>query len=210
MAKKKLADKKRENAAIDRAYDLHIDAIDDLVGANEENSPGVKEEEIKKYRKDILGKLPVFIKALFIKFWFNGAICYFIFFGLVYYIQNMLDRLVVLAVGMGFINDLLVKNILLYFDNGNGYADWTLFPYKRYWTLFANVVYSFVLTAFVVIVYFGINYLINGAEKTVFEIRVEPVLFALINLLGDLMFIGLKQLFLRIVSDANEKLKNGR
>ena len=163
MSDRKKKDQNNTDAP-SKAYDLHTEAIDALVNASESNSPEVAEKEIKKYRRDLFGKIPVFVKALFIKFWFNGAICYFFFFGLGVFFKSMLDRLVVLAVGMGVINDLLVKNALLYFDNGNGYADWTLFPYRKFWTLIANIVYSFVLTAFVVFVYVGVNYLINGTS----------------------------------------------
>ena len=60
-------------------YKLHSEAVNDLATANEENSPEVSEEELRKYRSGGKFKLSETVKALLVKYWFNGAVCFFFF-----------------------------------------------------------------------------------------------------------------------------------
>ena len=55
-------------------YKLHSEAVQDLVTANEENSPVVPESELRKYRSGGKFKLSETVKALLVKYWFNGSI----------------------------------------------------------------------------------------------------------------------------------------
>ena len=62
-------------------YRLNLKAVDDLVSADESNSPKVSEKELRKYRSGPKVKLSDTLKALLIKFWFNGATCFFFLWG---------------------------------------------------------------------------------------------------------------------------------
>ena len=81
MAKKKqtAADEHRTTADY---YKLNVKAVEDLVGANAENSPKVSEAELRKYRSGPKIKLADWVKAVLIKFWFAGAVCFFFLWGL--------------------------------------------------------------------------------------------------------------------------------
>lgn len=48
-------------------YKLKIDAVNDLVTANEENSPTVSEEELRAYRSGPKMKIADWVKMLFIR-----------------------------------------------------------------------------------------------------------------------------------------------
>ena len=73
-------------------------AIDRLVNADKKTYPKGNVDPGKQYRsKGFIDKIPSTIKALFIKFWFNGAVCFFIFWGLGEFIFG-LDMLVVLGI----------------------------------------------------------------------------------------------------------------
>ena len=74
-------------------YKLHSGAVNDLVTANEENSPVVSEAELRKYRSGPKFKLSETIKALLVKYWFNGSVCFFFFLGLGNYLRDILDQL---------------------------------------------------------------------------------------------------------------------
>ena len=63
-------------------YRLKTEAVNDLVTANEENSPEVSEEELRAYRSGPKLKVADWVKMLFIKFWFAAAVCYFFLWGL--------------------------------------------------------------------------------------------------------------------------------
>ena len=67
-----------ENRATSEYCKLHTDAVDDLVNADEDNSPEVSEEELNKYRSGPKFRIPDWLKALLIKAWFAGSVCFFI------------------------------------------------------------------------------------------------------------------------------------
>ena len=73
MAKKKFDNKNpqytRTPTTAERS-DLKTDVVEKLVTADETNVPEVGAEEIKKYSSSGLDKIPSWIKALFLKFWF--------------------------------------------------------------------------------------------------------------------------------------------
>ena len=110
-------------------YRIKTEAVEDLVNANKENTPSYSEEELKKYRsKSRLNINPVF-KALFIKFWFSGVVCYFFIWGLGMYIPSNLDLYFVTAIGMGFVKDILENNLYRFVANPEGSNDrWMMFP----------------------------------------------------------------------------------
>lgn len=191
-------------------YDLKTDAVDRLVNANKKTYPNTKEDPGKKYRSNgFLSRIPDWIKAIFIKFWYNGAVCFFIFWGLGMYIWDTLDMIVVLGVVMGMVTDILVNNTFHFFAIMNGSNNkWMMFPKKKkLWTFFANIVYGLVVMFIVSSIYSATNVLlntVNNTENTVY-IGVEPILFGILYVAVDLLFIGMKNLFLEILSDAKKK-----
>lgn len=189
-------------------YDLKKDAVERLVNAEKKTYPKTKADPGKAYRSSAVDKIPNWIKALFIKFWFNGAVCFFIFWGLGLYITNMTDMLVVLAVVLGMVTDILVNNAFRFFEKYEGQnSKWMMFPKKKYWTFFANIIYAFPVLFLVVRLYEFINITgnrINGTENEMI-LGVEPILFGLFYLMFDLMFLGIKNTLRKIVSDAKQK-----
>ena len=184
-----------------RAYELHSDAVEKLASADE-GKEKYSDKEIKQYKKGGLDAIPVWFKANFIKFWFYCAICFFFFMGVGYYLKAILDKLLVLAIATGIVNDILVANILRFFDDGSGnYTKWMLFSKKSYASFIFNLLYGFVLVFIVYLIYYGINKLVGGA------LVVEPFLFGGLYLILDTLFIGIKRLILKIVADANKKLE---
>ena len=81
-------------------YKLNTKAVDRLVNAEKKDYSKDKtlKDPAKQYRSGFLDRIPASVKALFIKFWFNGAVCYFIFWGLGLYLNDFLDMIVVLSV----------------------------------------------------------------------------------------------------------------
>ena len=85
-----------------------------------------------------------------------------------------------------------------------------MFPKKKFWTFFANMAYALVIMFIVAWIYNFTNILLNiisGTTDTVF-IGVEPVLFGILYVAVDMLFIGMKRLIIRIVSDAKEKVES--
>ena len=191
-------------------YDLHPQAVEDLATANEENSPEVSEKELDQYRSGLKIRLSTAVKAILIKWWFAGMVCFFILWGLGAYLSDTLTQLVVTGFVLGVVTDLLVNNIFRFFAKEEGEFDpWMMFPRKQFSSFFLNILYAYILLFFVFTLYNLINGIavrITGDNEKI-ALGVEPILFGLFYLAFDLGCLGLKRLLFKIIRDAKEKSK---
>lgn len=190
-------------------YKLNTKSVDDLVTANKENSPQVSEAELRKYRSKLGIQLPEWLKAVLIKAWFAGAVCFFVFWGLGIYIPNMLDMLLVFGAALGFVTDLLVNNIFRFYAVTPGANDrWMMFPKKNYLFLLANVLYAFVLLICVYFLYQIINGILVGftGKPDSVPLGVEPILFGVFYMGFDMLFLTVKSTLKKILSDAKSSV----
>lgn len=192
-------------------YKLNTKAVDRLVNADKKDYS--KEQPLKdpakEYRSGFLDRIPAPIKALFIKFWFFGAICYFILWGLGMFVPYIDDMMILLSVTLGLVTDILINNILRFVETIPGENNkWMMFPQKKYWTLIANILYSFVIIFCVVWTFNGVNAFINAINNTqdFAYWQVEPIGFGIMCIMYDLLFIGMKRLVLSIIRDAKNKV----
>jgi len=186
-------------------YKLKTEAVENLVTADSSNSPKVPEEELRKYRRTSNITVPNTVKVLFVKFWFAGALCYFVVWGLGLYIQSMLDLLFVGAVIMGFVTDLLSNNVLRFMEETPGQNEkWIMVKKVRYLSLILNLLYAGVLMTCVYFFYEFVNLAITthtGNTNTV-PIGVEPLLFGVLYMGFDLLFLGIRALIVKLFSGA--------
>ena len=191
-------------------YRIKAEAVEDLVNANKENTPSYSEEELKKYRsKSRLNINPVF-KALFIKFWFSGVVCYFFIWGLGMYIPSNLDLYFVTAIGMGFVKDILENNLYRFVANPEGSNDrWMMFPKKSYMSLVFNVLYAILVTGCVYFTYQGINFVGTSGNNDRVVFGVEPIFFGIFYMGFELLFLWMKHMAVRIIADAKKKVAGG-
>lgn len=203
--------KQNEKKAAVNYYDLKTDAIDKLVNAK--NAPKVSDEEIQKYTRRHKLRIPSWLKILFIKFWFSGAVCYFFLWGFGIYISG-LDLMAVLAIGLGVVTDLMVNHALRHFEPEKGaYDKWIMIPSKRFWSVFLNVVYAAVLLFFIVQTYNVINIILVGSTADTAQtvaVGVEPLLFGLLYIGYDMLFITIKNTLIKVFKDANKKATGGK
>lgn len=229
MAKKK---KHNKETTIENYYDLKVDKVDELVsvlknedityeeismnisdctGIQDENSVTKrgKQKQFDPYKTDFLGRIPTWIKALFVKFWFAGAVCYFIVWGI--NIGDTLDSLVLTGIVLGLVVEMLVNPAFRFMETDakeyNAYMMFP-FPFKAYWTFFTNIIYYVVVLICVNYLYYGLNVMIlniTGSESTI-AVGVEPLLFATFTVIVDMAFIGIKDLIVYLV----KKHKNNK
>jgi hypothetical protein len=179
-------------------HKLNTKAVDRLVNANKMEIPKDQrlKDPAKRYRSDFLDRIPAPVKTLFLKFWFYGAICYFIFWGLGLNIASTLDMIFVLAVALGVITDILLNNIIRFIETVPGENEkWLMFPKKKFWTFFANILYAFIVLICVIQTY-----------EIIAIFHVEPILFGLFYMGFDLLFVGMKNLLFKIIEDAKNKV----
>lgn len=189
-------------------YDLKKDAVERLVNADKLASEDPKKDPGKEYRTGLLDRIPKWVLALIMKWWFAGAVCFFIFWGLGTYLTDMMDMIVVMAVVLGMVTDVLVNNAFRFFETYQGQnSKYMMFPKKAYWTFLANIPYALVVLYIVMYVYNTINVLGNaicGTEDAII-LGVEPVLFGAFYVATDMLLIGMKNLLKNIVNDAKQK-----
>jgi len=211
MSKQKNSSQNTKKEAAANYYDLHSEAINDLVNATEENSPEVSEAEIEKYTgKKVKVKIRPIFKAILIKWWFAGLVCFLFLWGLGLYITDMLDQLFVLGLASGVFTDLLVNNFLRFVEVSRGDNDkYMMFPAKRYRNFVFNIIYAFVILFFVVTVYAAVNVTIvktTGATDMI-ALGVEPIIFGALYTTFDMLFIKMKHVFTQILKEARDKAK---
>ena len=177
-------------------YKLKTKAVKDLIEANEDNSPPVSKEELRKYTGRKL-KLADWAKLLIIKWWFPGAVCFFFLWGLGGYMADLLDTLFVTGLALGVVTDMLTNNALRFFEKKKGEADyWIMVTKQGYVSFPLNILYAFVVLFCVFVFYTSVNTAlasITGNTDKVF-LGVEPILFGLIYLGFDLLLIKLKHI----------------
>lgn len=222
MAKKK----KIQETTIENYYDLKVDKIDELVAALKDETPPEKsndlsmfisdctgldepsnytrtgkKKEFDPYKVDFLGKIPTWIKAIFVKWWFAGMVCYFIMWGIG---LASLDGIVVSGAVLGIVTELLVNPLFRFMERGNREYDPYMmfpFPFKAYWTFFTNILYYILVAALVNGIYYGVNEMINainGVENAI-PFGVEPLLFGTFCVAADMALIGVKDLIVYLV-----------
>lgn len=205
-------DKKRrsvpeENRTTADYYKLHSKAINDLIQANEENSPPVTEEELRQYRSGPKLRLTDWAKAILIKIWMAGSVCFFILWGTSAYIGAQLDLLFVFGIALGVVTDVLTNNILRYFARTRGGNDrWMMFPQKQFYTFFLNILYAWVLLAGTVLCHNLISLILAAVSGSAL-LGVEPILFGLIYTGLDLLLIAMKNTAKQIIADAKRNAK---
>ena len=178
--------------------------------ADVSNSPKVSEAELRKYRSGPRIHLKDWVKAVLIKWWFAGAVCFFFYWGLGMMVQNQENQLLSLGLALGFVTDLLVNNIFRYYEKTPGAnSRWMMFGKKKFVSLPLNVLYGFLLLALVVMTYNTINSIVAAStgETDKVALGVEPLLFGLFTVGWDLLLLGAKRLIRRMVDDAKRQAR---
>lgn len=206
MARKaKNAEAREEPRAAADYYKLKTQAVDDLVNADESNSPPVSKAELRKYVSGPKIKLSHWLKITLIKAWFAGMVCFFFLWGLGTYVSDQLDMLFIVGIALGFVTDLLVNPIFRYYAKTPGSNDrWMMFPKKGFISLPLNVLYAFLLLFLVVTTYSMINAAVLSVTKAqdTIPLGVEPILFGAFTTGWDMLLLGMKRMAGRIVQDA--------
>ncbi len=191
-------------------YKLHTEAVEDLVTADSENTPRYSREELEKYRSGKLEiRFPEWLKVIFIKFWFYGAVCFFVFMGLGMLVPNQIDMLFIAAIIMGMVTDLLINHFLRFVEKLPGGSARYMMVTRRGAVGFGmNLMYGFVLIFLVVTVYNAINsaiFAITGGDPNTRLLSVEPIFFGIFTTAADMLCVTIRNTIRQIVTDAMRK-----
>lgn len=214
MAKNKKEPTRKDERTAAEYYKLNTKAIDDLVTADESNSPAVDQKELRKYRSTMgKKKMAPWLKVTLLKTWFAGMVCFYFMWGLGIYLQYMLDQIVVTGVALGLVWDLLLNNLLHFMESTPGENDrWMMFPQKGFISLPLNLLYALVLIFLVYNTYGTLDAVLRTvmgrADETV--MGVEPILFGLLVMGWDTLLVKMKAMLKKIVSDAKNQVRSGK
>ena len=201
-----------QNGAGPDYYRLKKDAVEALVTANEENSPPVSAAELRKYRAGPRVTLADWAKALLLKAWTGGMVCYFFIWGLSVLSLNSWDHLLILGLVQGAVTNLITHNVFRFLAKTPGAFDrWMMVSRKEIWFLPLDLCYGLLLVVCVVMTYNGINLLASrfaGNTDSVL-LGVEPLLYGLFILAWDLLFLAMKHLLQRIIRHAKQQIRKG-
>lgn len=207
-------DPKKDPASYDFSayYDLRQDAVDKLVNAGKDGVPRFSEDELNKYRSKKGLRIPLWAKILLLKAWFFGAVCFFFFWGLGTYVTAQWDMMLILCIAMGLVTDLLVNHIIRYMEETPGEnSRWMMVPKKHWSSMILNIFYSLLILICVYAFYNAVNAWLAAASESLGQVSlgVEPILFGILCMGFDFVFIKLKNGFQAVFQDAR-KAKNGR
>lgn len=219
MSKKN--NKNQHTEKIQNYYDLKIKETDELVEVlktssvseqpistdiqeitgEDVSSKSEKARNFDPYKHDKLSFIPAWVKAIFIKWWFAGAVCFFMVFGL-FNSMSALDNMVLTGIVLGVITDVMVNPIFRLMESDvKEYNNFMMFPFpfKAYWTFLTNMVYYVIVLIIVGFTYEFIGTYISD------NIAVEPLLFGTICVIVDMAFIGIKDAIVYLVKKNRKK-----
>ncbi len=190
-----------ENENKSSNYELKSDAVEKLLDAQNGEVPDFTQEELDKYRRHKF-TIPNVVKVMFIKAWFAGAVCFFILWGLPLYAT--LDQLFAAGAALGMVTDLLTNNILRFLEKTpGGNSCWLLCGRKGMVGLGLNLLGGFVIMLCVMCTYGLINNIGSAAGNAgQVTLAVEPLLFGLLCMGYEMLFIGVKRLLQNVIRDA--------
>ncbi len=200
--------KQTNDESTQKNYDLNSEAVEALLT---EDAPEYSQEELMRYRRKTGFRIPDVLKVLFLKFWFYGAVCYFIYWGLAMYIPGWLEMMFVLCTATGMVTDVLLNSVLRFMEKLPGEnSKWMVFPQKGFKGFVLNVLYGFLLIFCVYNLYDGINRALNvmTGETDIIYLAVEPLMFGLFCIGFDMLFVAIKRLLCRIIEDAKQSAGN--
>ena len=169
-------------------------------------------EELKMdpYSMNKLGKVPFWIKATFVKWWFYGAVYFFMMMSLTNFdkANSSAWQWVFLLSGLvaGAFYDLVINKILMLCESDRLESKYfSVFISKKYYAMIANIIY-FVIVFILVYIFevFAIWPLTKNLKWT-FYFGSEPVTFGILVLFVDYIFIGIKKLVLILIKNIKDK-----
>lgn len=153
-------------------------------------------QEIKKYDKGFLNKVPYSIKAILIKYWFYGAVCFFSLMGFI----GISGENAALVGGLiaGALFDIACYNILEMMDHDNNKARYyMMYKSKKIYSIFINVVYQVAVFLIAMVIISSIVSTYKDPVNNWF--LQEPLSIALVLTAIDAIFLLIKNLLVKLL-----------
>ena len=156
-------------------------------------------DDLHAYKQQgFLARLPYWLKAVFLKYWFFGAIYFFVMMGLA---ELSGENAAILAGTIsGCLFDIVVYNILIMMDSDlNESRHYMIFKSKKIWSIFINIVYQVALFILTMIICSSLLSLIEKEGQVTYFLR-EPFSVALVLSLLDATALFIKNIIVFLVN----------
>jgi hypothetical protein len=159
------------------------------------------EEAPSSYKLGWYDRLPYWLKAVTIRFWFCGAVYFFVDFGLgaeIYHdaVSNLEVGLLIIIDGLvyGLAGFFLCRFLLVLSENREGEARWwCIWDSKSIWSVFVYLAEG-LLWSYLAHLLTGLIVSVIPLDSPVNWMFREPVTFALIGFPTEMAIVGLKDL----------------
>lgn len=150
-----------------------------------------KDKVLDPYAIDRYAKIPFKLQLLIVKWWFGGALFYFV--GLGMNIKGY-DLIVYLGMLSGLMNEYMVNRIIKWLTYSRPLNEVLMVPYFNFKSLFLNLIYGLVLVTLIFMTYSGLNLIVEQVTRSVFYMPVEPLLFGFLFFFVDLVLLKIRKL----------------
>lgn len=170
---------------------------------NKKKLDSEKEKEIKSYQKpSFLSRIPYSLKAILIKYWYFGAVCFFIGFGV-----GLSGYWFAFVGGLagGMIYDIAIRHFLLAMESDAHEARFHIMcSSRKYYSFPINVVYN------IIAFYLGTTLIGFIQSAGLVGFGNEPFSMALVMIIVDYLFLSIKWGIMAIISHIKEKKEIGK
>lgn len=149
------------------------------------------------YKVTWFDRIPFWVRASLIKYWFFGMAYFFFVMGMTF-LMGISDpgtllffQILILGVAMGFLNDFIIDNILEVMETNRHEAHyWWIFKSKKWWSVLINLPYGLLWSALSVLVCGLLGNAVDatGVSGLDWTFR-EPFSFALVAFAIDGVFV---------------------
>jgi putative flippase GtrA len=150
----------------------------------------------------------MWFKALFTKFWFAGAVFYFIGWGGFIQSADALDLTFVLGLVHGLVTDIVVNRILVFMETDRNPTRKFMFCYsKRFFSLPVNLILGVACAFLVAHTYSIANQIAIQAgvrPEGYIAFGAEPIVYGLLYLIYDMVFVVMKNTFVKVYKKAKQ------
>ncbi len=185
-------------------YRLESPEVERLLHAKD--APPVSDDELRRFQKKKSGlSLPLSVKALAVKAWFYGMVCYFVIWGLGFYLRDTLDLLFVTGLIQGMVTDLLANGVVRRMKGGEVATEaYILISSKGLKGFVLNLMGGLAVAVLIYTVYGAIHTAIAYAGSS-YVFGVEPIAYGLLGMGAEMLLILCKRTLRRIVMDAKRE-----
>lgn len=161
----------------------------------------MKNNELHPYKTSFFSKIPLKVRIPLIKWWFMGAIYYFVGWGLPQFRSSGIDTIFILGLIIGLVNITVLQYIIKELSvSPDVYNIYLSIRNKSVLRGLISVIYGWIIAALIATTYELLNRLfiiVFSLKENTVSIGVEPILFGILYVLFDGVWMLIRNFIFR-------------